>query len=86
VTPEALTRALSDAVVDAERRAPDVDPLSALSAARRRRSERRGSLTMLAFVVFALLVQADSRVAHGDVQPTSVVASASTSPSAAEHG
>lgn len=67
MSPEALGALLSDAVREAERDSPAVQPLLALNVARARGRQRRGHVAALAFVVFAVVLQAHPRPAFGDL-------------------
>lgn len=63
---ETLSALLADAVIDAERDSPAVHPVVAWHGARARRRQRRGHVAVLAFVVFAVVLQAHPRPAFGD--------------------
>ena len=52
-----LTRLLVDTVHEAERQAPEVNPMHGLAQARRSRRQRREHLAVLAFVLFAFVLQ-----------------------------
>lgn len=69
-----LTRLLVDAVHDAERQAPDLDPVSAVARARRTHRQRRDHLAVLAFVLFVVVLQLMPADALGAPQPASAVA------------
>lgn len=88
MTADRLGELLADAVRDAERSAPAVDPVTALAGARRRRGQRRGHLVALAFVASLVLLQllpAEALAGDGPSAPV-VVAKADPARSSAVHG
>ncbi len=65
MTGQGLGLLLKDAVQESERQAPSIDPVAALSGAKRRAQRRRGHVVVLSFVVFAGAMQAIPSEAFG---------------------